>query len=99
MKLGATGKFPHGKLSRSDEGELTMAVAYDPTTDIIRVEFGKPVAWLGLKKEGAIAMARALLKHAGATKIEITFGGFEPPRVTRSSGIANIDRAIKGGES
>ncbi len=69
--LGATGKFPQGKLQDDDEGELRMAIAYDKLNGIVRVEFGKPVAWLGLPPPEAIQFARLLLRHAGAKKIEI----------------------------
>ncbi len=70
-KLGASGKFPQGKLNEHDEGELTFGVALDPKTKLIHINFGKPVAWFAVPPEIAINMARLLLKHAGAKKIEI----------------------------
>jgi hypothetical protein len=70
-KLGASGKFPQGKLNESDEGELTFAVASDPESGLIHIHFGKPVAWLAMPGEIAIELARRLLKHAGAKRIEI----------------------------
>lgn len=48
QKLGATGEFPQGKIDETDEGELQIAICYDPHADIIRIDFGKPVSWLGL---------------------------------------------------
>jgi hypothetical protein len=63
-KLGASGKFPEGRLGPDDEGELTLAVAFDPRTNIVRIEFGKPVAWLGLPPKNAIEFAEAILKCA-----------------------------------
>ena len=71
MKPGATGKYPQGSYGRHDEGELTFGVVRDNYGNV-RVEFGKPVAWLALPPETAINLARLLLKHAGAKKIEIT---------------------------
>ena len=71
--IGASGKFPMGHLNDDDEGELRMAIAKDEINGVIRMEFGKPVAWMALPPDGAIDMARLLLKHAGATKIEIEF--------------------------
>ena len=47
-KLGATGKFPRGKIYNDDEGELRLAVAADPANGVIKIYFGKPVAWIGL---------------------------------------------------
>lgn len=72
--LGATGKYPLGALSDEDEGELRMAIGRDPIDGVIRLDFGKPVAWVGLPPPEAIEMAKLLLKHAGATRIELEFG-------------------------
>lgn len=62
--LGATGKFPEGKLDDSDEGELQLAVTYDPATDLVRIEFGKPVAWLAMEPLQAVRFANAVIKAA-----------------------------------
>jgi hypothetical protein len=62
--IGPTGGFPQGKLNDDDEGELRMGVAYDKLDGIVRVEFGKPVAWLGLPPPQAIQLAQLLLRHA-----------------------------------
>jgi hypothetical protein len=61
-RLGATGQFPHGKLNADDEGELRLAISRQG--DLIRIDFGKPVAWLGLYSKEARAFAEAILKHA-----------------------------------
>ena len=60
-KPGATGKFPQGKLNDEDEGELRTIIRTEGKNIII--EFGKPVAWLALPKEDAIALGMALIKH------------------------------------
>lgn len=62
--FGATGSFPQGHLSDDDQGGLRMAVAYDKLNGIVRVEFGKPVAWLGLPPDNAVQLANLLLRHA-----------------------------------
>lgn len=69
--FGATGKFPYGKLNDDDEGELTLGVAYDKLDGVVRIEFGTPVAWIGLTPPQAIEFAKALLTNAGVKKIEI----------------------------
>jgi hypothetical protein len=61
-KLGATGKFPEGKLNDDDEGELQASIRTEGKNVII--DFGKPVAWLALPKEDAIASGMSLIKHA-----------------------------------
>ncbi|MCC6775668.1 MAG: hypothetical protein IT537_03370 [Hyphomicrobiales bacterium] len=67
-EIGATGRFPQGKLNDHDEGELRMAIAYDKLDGIVRLEFGKPVAWLGLPPPQAIQFAERILWHARKAK-------------------------------
>lgn len=62
--LGATDKFPQGSLDETDEGEIRMAIAADATAGIVRIEFGKPVAWLGLPAREARELANLILKNA-----------------------------------
>jgi hypothetical protein len=64
-KLGATGQFPEGKLSRSNEGEIRMAIGWDEINKVVRVEFGTSITWFGLSQEEAVAMAHLLLRHVG----------------------------------
>jgi hypothetical protein len=64
-EIGAAGTHSQGRLNDDDEGDLRMTVAFDPVDGVVRVEFGKPVAWLGLPPENAIAFAHAILKYAG----------------------------------
>jgi hypothetical protein len=35
-RIGATGNFPHGKLNREDEGELTLAVSVAFATTVLK---------------------------------------------------------------
>jgi hypothetical protein len=73
-KLGATGNFPDGKLSDNDEGSLRMAIGYDKLNEIVHIEFGSPVAWLGLPPENAIQLALMMMKHAGVRHVEYSTG-------------------------
>lgn len=59
-KMGATGEFPFGKLDRHDQGELTVAMRVDKKQGVIRMEFGKPVAWLALPAGHARHLAKML---------------------------------------
>ena len=45
--------YPNGRVSGDDEGELAFAIAADPKHQIIRIEFNKPVDWLGLDRDSA----------------------------------------------
>lgn len=61
---GATGDHPQGKLNADDQGGLRMAIAADKRNSVVRVDFGKPVAWLGLDRATALDLARRLTWHA-----------------------------------
>lgn len=69
-KVGATGRFPDGSMGPHDEGELQFGVAKDSQGNV-HINFGKDVSWLALPPEVAINLAKLLLKHAGAKKVEI----------------------------
>ena len=60
--LGATGKFPNGKIDPSDEGELRVGISVKD--DIVFIDFGKPVAWIGISKEQAIEIGKVLIEKA-----------------------------------
>lgn len=60
LRLGPTGRFPAGHADETDEGELQMAVAADPAAGIVRIVFGKPIAWLGLASSQARELAASL---------------------------------------
>ena len=64
FKLGATGNFPRGQADEHDEGELRLAIASDRANGIVRIEFGKPIAWLGLPVSEARDLAAMLLEKA-----------------------------------
>ncbi len=61
--LGGQGTYSDGKSGDDDEGDLRLQVAN--YGDDVRIDFGKPVAWLGFPKDQAIQFAMLILKHAG----------------------------------
>ena len=63
-KMGATGQYPYGKLHKDDQGELTVAMAVDRSQGVLRMEFGKPVAWLALPAAHARHLAKLLTASA-----------------------------------
>ncbi len=64
FKLGATGRYPQGKVDAEDDGEIRMALAADHRASIIRIEFGTPTAWLGLPATEARQLAALLIEKA-----------------------------------
>jgi hypothetical protein len=63
-KLGPTGEFPQGKLNADDEGALNCAISHE--NGCVRIDFGKPVAWLVSEPEPALEFAAAIIRHAMA---------------------------------
>lgn len=57
-------QFPHGKKYPDDEGELSVRLAADPDSGVVRFDFMKPVQWIALEKEEAIAFANLILEKA-----------------------------------
>lgn len=61
-ELGATGKFPMGKLVEHDEGEIKIGIkGYN---DKVIIDFGKPTHWIGFSPEQAKQVAESLVRHA-----------------------------------
>lgn len=61
-KHGATGEFPRGKIAPEDEGGIRFGVAADKGK--VLLDFGKPVAWIGMDPEDAYALAETLKRKA-----------------------------------
>jgi len=62
LGIGPTGKFPQGRLTDNDEGELRVAIGQKDGKVVI--DFGKPVAWIGFDPEQAEQIAETLRQHA-----------------------------------
>lgn len=60
--LGPTGRFPRGKITPADEGEIRIAIA--KKDGVVILNFGKPVTWIGFPPDEARAIAALLIKHA-----------------------------------
>lgn len=60
-RLGATGKFPEGKINEADEGGLNIGVATTEEGKII-VKFGTPVSWIGFDNKEAVQFANLLIR-------------------------------------
>lgn len=63
---GATGRFPHGKVSTDDQGELAMAVGSDPLKGVVFIDFGKDTRWIGFEPSQVDALCELLQKHKRA---------------------------------
>lgn len=48
--------FSDGRIGADDDGDLAYLIAADPKRQIVRIEFNKPVSWLGLDRDSAEAL-------------------------------------------
>ena len=63
-KPGPTGKFPDGKISEDDDGELNIAIAADKKDGVVIMDFGKPTAWIALKPRDVYGLAEIMVNKA-----------------------------------
>lgn len=59
---GSIGAYPHGQLSATDEGSIQFAVGEKDGKVVI--DFGTPVAWLGMTAQQAADLASTILSKA-----------------------------------
>ena len=67
-ELGATGRFPLGKITEKDEGELAFRIG--AKDDRVVIDFGAPVAWVGLTPDQADQIADSLKDKAAALRVQ-----------------------------
>lgn len=60
--IGATGTHPEGKITPHDEGAIQFAIGVKDGK--VCLDFGTPVAWLGMDPGQALELAQDLIKHA-----------------------------------
>lgn len=58
--------YPEGRLAPDDEGELAFTVEGDEDAQVVKVDFGKPVTWVAIPPQQAVALAQVLIKYARA---------------------------------
>jgi hypothetical protein len=68
--LGATGKFPDGKLNDNDDGEIRFSLTVQDGKLII-FDFGKNIKWIGFTKKEAIQIRDLLNEKIEELKDEI----------------------------
>lgn len=61
-------QFSHGQISSDDKGDLKMLVAADHGTNVVRIQFDKPIMWLALSVSSTEAFARLLEEKADELK-------------------------------
>ena len=61
-EIGPTGRFPEGKLTSADEGEIRFQIGIKDGT--IVMDFGSKVTWVGCNADQARQIASSLLRWA-----------------------------------
>lgn len=61
MELGATGKFPDGKIHPTDKGEIRLMIGHKD--DKVFLAFGVPTEWVGFGKQQALDLANTIINH------------------------------------
>jgi len=67
LRLGATGKFPQGKLGPQDEGEIKFSIGLSMDKKKVIMNFGKKVRWVGMNRNQAIDVGKAIIQTANQT--------------------------------
>jgi hypothetical protein len=52
----AKRRWPDGRVSGDDDGETAYAIAADVENQLVRIQFTKPMIWLGLSVKDAKAL-------------------------------------------
>lgn len=56
--------YSQGRVSMTDDGDLSYAIAADLAKGIVIIDFTKPVEWLGLDVRSCRNMAQLLIEQA-----------------------------------
>jgi uncharacterized Zn-binding protein involved in type VI secretion len=59
---GAIGAYPNGMLTKSDEGSIQFAIG--EVDGKVVIDFGTPVAWLGMTPQEAADLTSSILRAA-----------------------------------
>jgi hypothetical protein len=73
---GPTGEHVRPKIAEDDEGEFGLVVTAQ--NGVVRMEFGKPMAWIAFEPKQACELAATLLKiaaEASGDPVTLEIGG------------------------
>ena len=66
--VGPVGAYPHGMLTKQDEGSIQFAIG--SKNGKVVIDFGAPVAWVGMTPQQAMDLAASIMSKARATARE-----------------------------
>jgi len=68
MSKGFGRKYPRGRISADDDGEMSMGLAHDPATNTLVFNFFKPIQWFGLGPDELSSLIMQLARHLSRMK-------------------------------
>jgi len=78
-KIGPTGRFPHGKLDSTDDGELCVAVNHwvvvkkdGSRIPMVKIDLGTPVTWIAMTADEARNFAKTVIEVADESDAMLT---------------------------
>lgn len=57
-------EWPEGRVGPTDDGQIVFMASADPETNLVKLDFGKPVAWVAMSPQQAVEIAQSLIKQA-----------------------------------
>lgn len=89
MAEGFGRKYPQGRISGDDDGQLIYGIAADKKNDVVIINYFKPITWIGMDFEACMqkimALAKALSDLSGKV-ISVTIEDPEEIAKTESLG-------------
>lgn len=64
MGGGKDRNWSQGRISGDDDGDTAIAIAADKQNKVVRIQFTKPIEWLGFPAEQARQLAAKLIEKA-----------------------------------
>ena len=76
MAKGFDRKYPKGRISGDDDGQLTYGIAVDKENNVVVLNYFRPIVWTGMDFEACIkkimALSKALSELSGKIiKVEV----------------------------
>jgi hypothetical protein len=56
--------WSQGRVAADDDGDTSIAIAADPIHKIVRIQFSKPMLWIGFDAKAARQLAAKLIEKA-----------------------------------
>ena len=66
----ARRSWSNGRVGPEDDGDLAIAIGKHPKEELVMIDFGKQVSFIGMPPQQAIDLAMMIVKHAKSIATE-----------------------------